>query len=238
MPIWERIASSMAPEHWRYVAATFLGAAGIVTWAAGIATQKRLPALGGAESDTCHFTVYEAVLGRHGLSAERSGWAWRYMPFVRQAGQYFGVDPTLLAGMIHTESKWNPYAGSGAGAVGLAQVIPSTAVSWYGRLLQRGQWPFTILSSNNDPAINYLRDKGVEQGLDRTDPYQSIWIAAALMRGLYDDGFGVEGALAAYNAGPTAAKRPRSQWPAQTRAYVPGVLQRQGWYRELEAACA
>lgn len=41
----------------------------------------------------------------------------------------FNVEPKLLAGLIFTESRWNPTAQSGAGAQGLTQFISGTANS-------------------------------------------------------------------------------------------------------------
>ncbi len=40
-----------------------------------------------------------------------------------------GIDPSLLTGLVEQESGFNPSARSGAGAVGLTQLMPSTAAS-------------------------------------------------------------------------------------------------------------
>ncbi|MEX0594847.1 MAG: transglycosylase SLT domain-containing protein [Patescibacteria group bacterium] len=82
--------------------------------------------------------------------------------------------PNFLAALIYTESTWNVTAHSYAGAVGLTQFIPSTAVAVAQRL---GVSPFTPsdLTSNPDLAIRFgahyicgrIRDYGgnVRKGL-------------------------------------------------------------------------
>src|SRR3954453_21760914 len=50
-----------------------------------------------------------------------------YAAEITKAAQANGIDPALLAGLIKQESGFNPNAGSGAGARGLAQLMPATA---------------------------------------------------------------------------------------------------------------
>ncbi len=52
-----------------------------------------------------------------------------YQQTVCDEAKNFNVEPKLLAGLIFTESRWNPTAQSGAGAQGLTQFISSTAIS-------------------------------------------------------------------------------------------------------------
>lgn len=191
-----------------------VGAAVLVAGAYAVVSAIRggWPPLG----DVCSFEVYEDVLGRHSVGNETAGRAWSYMPWVRYAAVHFGISPALLAGLVHTESAWNADAGSSAGATGLAQFISSTASSVRGKLIARGDWPFGEL--------------------DRTDPQQSLWLSAALLSSMLRD-HDVDWTLAAYNAGPTAANRPSSQWPQETQAYVPSVLRHRDWYEEIDALC-
>jgi soluble lytic murein transglycosylase-like protein len=61
--------------------------------------------------------------GRPALSIDRDG-AER---LVRDAADRHRVDPALVRAVIETESGWNPGAISRKGAVGLMQLIPTTA---------------------------------------------------------------------------------------------------------------
>jgi soluble lytic murein transglycosylase-like protein len=46
---------------------------------------------------------------------------------VRAAAERHDLDPALVKAVISTESAWNPYAVSPKGAMGLMQLVPSTA---------------------------------------------------------------------------------------------------------------
>ena len=56
------------------------------------------------------------TLGRDGVEA-----------LVREAAERHRMDPALVRAVIETESNWNPGAMSRKGAVGLMQLIPTTA---------------------------------------------------------------------------------------------------------------
>lgn len=47
-----------------------------------------------------------------------------YKSLIENAAAKQGIDPMLIAKVIHTESRFNPNAVSGAGAVGLGQIMP------------------------------------------------------------------------------------------------------------------
>jgi soluble lytic murein transglycosylase-like protein len=52
-----------------------------------------------------------------------------YTPLIEQAAARNGVDPAVLHGLIEQESGFDPSATSSAGALGLTQLMPSTAAS-------------------------------------------------------------------------------------------------------------
>jgi soluble lytic murein transglycosylase-like protein len=62
--------------------------------------------------------------GRPAMSVDRDG-AER---LVREAAERHHIDPALVRAVIETESNWNATAKSRKGALGLMQLIPTTAV--------------------------------------------------------------------------------------------------------------
>lgn len=216
-----------------------IGLGALVTGAAATALAVRLQVSGFTLGDgRCSVDQYLAYIGprENDVVANR---AWLYAPAVHEAADHFGISRSVLMGLVHTESRFKPDAGSKAGAIGLAQVMPRTALGIYKRLRDRGQWPFEPVKTNNDPQRAMYEAEGVAAYLDRTDPRQSAWMGAHYLRSLLDKGRTIEETLAGYNAGPARVKAgdPMSSWPGETRAYVPGVLKRAGWYRELYEAC-
>lgn len=186
----------------------------------------------GPMGDVCPVEIYTNELGN-----KTGTRAWNYMPWLRHAANHFGVDPTLLAGLVQTESNWNPTVGSSAGALGLTQHIKSTALSRYNKLVEKGEWPFKQLKETDDAGESWFAEHGAPMRIDRTDPKQSLWFGASTLGSLLKSGHGVEWALAAYNGGPGVANKPHSEWPDETKGYVPGVLKRQKHYKDIEAAC-
>ncbi len=100
------------------------------------------------------------------------------------------VSPFLVAAVIETESDWDAGARSSAGAVGLMQVLPSTAEE----LARRG-----LVDA----------EKFAPDALD--DPATGIEYGSAYLRYLVERYHEIEVALAAYNAGPGNA----DQWSAK-----------------------
>ena len=142
-----------------------------------------------------------------------------YQAIVRGHSRNYQLDPALLAAVIYQESKFRAHARSSSGAVGLMQLLPSTAE---GIAVHTGGTKFRV-SDLDDPEINvrygswYLRHLLDKYGDERT-------------------------ALAAYNAGQENVDHWRAEGKgiefAETRHYVKRVehlktLYRRGYRAEL-----
>src|SRR5580704_17646942 len=121
-------------------------------------------------------------------------------PYITEAGRRFDVPDTWIRALMRVESGGQEYQNgdlitSGAGAMGLMQVMPQT--------------------------YDELRDR-YNLGDDPFDPHDNIMAGVAYMREMYEL-YGSPGFLAAYNAGPArlddylANIRPL---PDETRRYV------------------
>jgi soluble lytic murein transglycosylase len=108
-----------------------------------------------------------------------------YSPQVAAAAKATLFAPALVQGLLRQESLFRPDAVSEAGAVGLAQLLPSTA---------RRSFDVLPPELRADP--------------DLRDPLVNVLLGAATLRNFVDtfDGQTAVG-LAAYNAGPNAAAR-------------------------------
>lgn len=109
----------------------------------------------------------------------------RYQPEISAAASRHGVDPFLVAGVIASESGYDASIVSRAGAVGLMQVLPSTA----DELSRSGEVHMGVKASElTSPAVN------VEFG--------AAYLGQLMRR--FDD---TRTALAAYNAGPATVDK-------------------------------
>jgi soluble lytic murein transglycosylase len=147
---------------------------------------------------------------------QRLRYPLRYEAIVMGHARNYDLPPTLLAAVIYTESKFDPSARSGAGAVGLMQLLPETAE---GIAIRTGGDRF-VVDDLLDPEINVR--------------YGSWYLRSLIDR--YDN---VKTALAAYHAGPGNVDRWRRngigiQFP-ETRAYVARVFDAERVYAEAYA---
>ena len=120
---------------------------------------------------------------------------WAIEPLITQVAKQQGMEPALLKALVAVESAYNPNAMSKAGARGLTQVIPSTAISL-------GQHPDALWDSR-----------------------QSLATGAYYLAAQWHTFKSWPLAIAAYNAGPGAVKKYGGIPPyAETQAYVNNVL--------------
>jgi soluble lytic murein transglycosylase len=137
----------------------------------------------------------------------------KYETIIRAHARNYELDPALLAAVIYQESRFDPKAQSSSGALGLMQLLPSTA---QGIAIRTGGSRFRV-DDLYDPELN------VRYG---------SWYLRHLLRKYGDE----KTALAAYNAGQTNVDR----WLAEgggirfqeTRHYVDRVRELKGLYRE------
>jgi soluble lytic murein transglycosylase len=167
------------------------------------------------------------------LYRRRGGWDDRllrviypfpYRSLVIPESREKGLDPYLVAAIIRRESAFNPTVTSGAGAIGLMQVMPET-----GRVLARA-------ASLRDFEPSLLRQPDVNVHLG------TRYLAEMLDRFEND----LPLVLSAYNAGPTRARAWRELPEArdaelfaeripygETRDYIRNVLLHRALYRAL-----
>ncbi len=139
----------------------------------------------------------------------------RHEDIIRQQAGEKGLDPSLVAAVIYSESRFRDQT-SAAGARGLMQITPATAKD----IARRSEAQTFVLKDLGDPQIN------ISYGTYHLQELMELY------------GENVVAALAAYNAGPGNVDRwggadlklENIRFP-ETRAYVEDVLDKQGEYR-------
>jgi soluble lytic murein transglycosylase len=128
----------------------------------------------------------------------------RYEQIVRGHAKNYDLDPSLLAAVIYTESRFDARARSNAGAIGLMQLLPDTA---RGIAVRTGGTTFVV-----DDL--YVPELNVRYG---------AWYLRNLLNRYGDE----RTALAAYHAGQGNVDRWRKQGVgiqfSETRSYVAKV---------------
>ncbi len=128
----------------------------------------------------------------------------RVMAAIVREARRNGLDPLMVAAVIHVESRFDPFAVSGVGACGLMQLMPPTA-----------QWLMPKDSENKlRPAHLFNPVLNIELG--------TAYLAQLLHR--FDDDISM--ALIAYNAGPGVARSltPNSRASKKLSVYPKAVL--------------
>lgn len=145
-----------------------------------------------------------------------------YLQLARAEAEAQGVDLALILGVIQKESSFNPKAKSSAGAVGLMQLLPSTA-RWLG---------LRDTSKLTDPATNIkYGTKYIKYLWDR---FAAVPASPLTLEQLEQQRQKM--ALAAYNAGPGNVDKYGDVPPfSETRAYVVLVTRYFASYKELLA---
>jgi soluble lytic murein transglycosylase len=116
----------------------------------------------------------------------------RWPENLKEAAREAGLEPWLVAGLARQESLFNPVARSPRGAIGLLQLIPST-------------------------AHMYRSTLGLSGRINLTDPDTNLRIGARMLSDLISQYGAIEPALAAYNAGPGRVRRWLGYWPDRHR---------------------
>jgi hypothetical protein len=149
----------------------------------------------------------------------------RYDDHIRDQQACYSIPQALIRAVIRTESDYDPYVVSRAGAQGLMQLMPATARAmgvtnvWDPRQNIMGGARYLQLL-----AKRYCRTPAVGGGEGRIASYICS----------FDEKIKV---LAGYHAGPGAVDKYAGMPPYETtRAYVTAVLQRFEEYRRREAA--
>ena len=90
-------------------------------------TQMTAPAAAPAATTSFASTLAAAQTSPTATPASGAGGSTAFDAEINAAAQSNGIDPALLKGLVSQESGFNPNAHSGAGAVGLTQLMPATA---------------------------------------------------------------------------------------------------------------
>lgn len=106
----------------------------------------------------------------------------KYGEQIEEVCTAFDIPKSMFCALINTESSFNPNAKSSAGAIGLTQILPSTAEY--------------ICIKNNLDYSNF----------DLYNPNDNIYLGSMYLRYLFDRFDNRYTALCAYNAGETVVR--------------------------------
>ena len=132
---------------------------------------ERTPRDPEVEAVRVRLAPYARDLGPQGVAALAQA--------VVDASRVHSLPPTLLVAVMEVESRFDPYAVSQKGALGLMQILPSTGIEVARRVGIPWRGPRTLF-----------------------DPRANVNLGAAYLRELLDRYASLRVALAAYNEGP------------------------------------
>ena len=146
-----------------------------------------------------------------------------YRELVEMYAEQTGIAPHLLFGLIRTESAFQSAVVSSAGAVGLTQLMPATALDMAGRIRRSG-------------GPDYEGDEGLK--LD--DPSQNIHIGSFYLGYLMDRFDDELLSLLAYNGGMNRVRnlRAASPLPADLFLETISIGETRDYGRKVTAAAA
>jgi len=117
--------------------------------------------------------------------------AQKYLQTVRKYAKQYNISPSLVLGVIRTESSFNPHAVSGAPAYGLMQLVPTSG----GREAYR-----RAKNQDTAPSKDYLFD--AENNIELGAAYLSV-LTYAQLDGVDDRMSRDYCVISAYNTGPS-----------------------------------
>lgn len=137
---------------------------------------------------TVSFVTIKMVAGHIEVRARQ------YLPLVRKMAKQYGIEPSLILGIMEVESAFNPYAISYANAIGLMQVVPRTA----------GSDIFARKGMGGQPSREYLYNPS--NNIDAGTLYLTI-LRDEYLDGIEDPVAKRYAMISAYNSGAGAVLR-------------------------------
>jgi len=139
--------------------------------------------------------IASSYMFRNGYSRNKRDWEMMfprpYLELVEKYAKEYDISPSLLYGLIRSESAFREAVVSHAGAVGLMQLMPRTAKDMAERLKREG-------------GPDYFNEDGV---VDSTNPTLNVHIGTYYFKYLQDYFDNTVLALMAYNGGQNRIRR-------------------------------
>lgn len=146
----------------------------------------------------------------------------KYWEKIVDAGEKYNVDPFLMAAIIEHESNFQPKAVSPKNAIGIAQIIPSTAKM---TAQKHGIKEYNLFKAEDNINLSAAHLSDLEKHFTYDNYGGYVFIDGRLYKK------SLVYRIAAYNAGSNAAVLWRKI--TETRNYVPRVLSSYNKYRRI-----